>query len=99
MSETKLYALTDEDAAAARTTLAYMARTQIDAEHEIKFQRAYAALRTPATVPATIPWEAIAAIVCYGEDAYLPGTKESALDAVADWAEANMPKQWFAPHA
>ena len=47
MSERKLYALTDEEAAAIRITLAYMRRTQIDAEHEAKFSAAYEAMRFP----------------------------------------------------
>ena len=48
----RLYALTDEQAAAARITLAYMRRTQIDAEHEAKFAAAYNALMKPVAKAA-----------------------------------------------
>ena len=49
MIERTLYALTDEEAAAIRITLAYMRRTQIDAEHEAKFSAAYEAMCLPAS--------------------------------------------------
>lgn len=50
---TRWYALTDEEAAAARITLAYLRRTQIDAEHEAKFAAAYDALNKPVAQAET----------------------------------------------